>query len=367
MSKAMKIEEMPVLENCILAHPTPGEEVLPDFVQIAPEREESKAAQSITYDTNSGNNFVYSDNPEYLSTSYYDMHYLWGCSLGVAYKDVECYQVLTNGQVTSTAQCRVGVGVQNTTNSTVTIYYRSNGASMNNSSDASAQVLTRDVLTNFQNAGSSYLSTTISPYNVKYIFGITDNFAANTSKFFTIRGQLRSSLASGVYMRVFAAGSDTMNDMIKLFTPTTPIAGASPQFTGETDYTVKNALIAANTSDTWTLFAAKNLNPNEYNNVLFYKTGSNYLNYSAGNFGVKYNFTITNAANKKIWIVPNWSTPGRVNASLVFRINGGTWANTGTMTTGMGVYRALGSSSTATVECLLPGGNHGDWSMYFAN
>ena len=73
--------------------------------------------------TRSGNNFIYSNDPECFGIHRDELVYLWGTSLGTSYKDVEFYHNLYNGWDNNDS-CRVGVAILNSNSTTATITYK---------------------------------------------------------------------------------------------------------------------------------------------------------------------------------------------------------------------------------------------------
>lgn len=82
----------------------------------------SAAAVGVTF-TNAGNNLIYCDNPEFYTLYSNGMHCNWDASVGIAYKDVEMYLNVGNGDK-GTGKFRFGIAVQNTTGSAVTATYK---------------------------------------------------------------------------------------------------------------------------------------------------------------------------------------------------------------------------------------------------
>ena len=104
-----------------------------------------------------------------------------------------------------------------------------------------------------------------------------------------------------------------------------------------------------------------------------YKTGGQAATKLEGNFGVVYHLTLTNAANRKIWIEPEWSMivdnegNTRSAATILYRFNGGTWVPRDTpLSPGQAYYFAIPAvNGSATIDVVLPGGNCGNYLVYF--
>lgn len=321
------------------------------------------ALASMTF-TNGGNNLIYSDNPEAFSVSPDDLHYQWGVSLSTAFKDVEMYHVLYNGWgAGSQKQIRAGVAIRNSNSSPVTITYK--GASDSyDVGTANSVDRTPTVLRNFFNASPQTL--TIPAWGTAFVYGHTTRFDGVHSKFVFVRAQFKSSLSSNVWMRVFVAGENKLSSVNDLFSIASPVAGSSPSFTGELSYNQKNVSLSANSTNTYKFCEhPQSLNYQEYTGVISYKTGGSSKSWNAGNYGVIYRISISNANAKTIRIRPDWSISGRTSASVVYRVNGGPWTTPGTIGTGSSWVTFLGTGSNATFEFVLPGGNFGNYIINF--
>ena len=308
--------------------------------------------------TSAGNNFVYSDNPEAFSLSTADCTYLYGTSLGSSFKDVEFYHILYNSYNNSGA-CRVGVAIRNSNASSTTITYKGSCTATLYSGDSSSLDVTPSVLVNFQNA--SYSTLIIPAYGSAIVYADNFNFTPNYPEFVYGRAQFSSSQSSNVWLRVFAAGqTKTANDVFNIASPVPGNGGG--QFCGELGYTQKNTTLSATSGNTTTFCEWPiSLNTNEYTDVINAKTGGLTLN--AGNYGVVYNITVTNASGKNIKITPRWS--GRTKASIVYSINNGAWTSGSTITSNMCWLKSLGTGATANVRFILPGGNGGNYDISF--
>jgi len=317
--------------------------------------------QGMTFTKNS-QNFIYSDNPESFTVSSNSLLYQWGCSVGTSFKDFEMYHHLWNGDMGNTA-FRTGIAVQNLNSSSVNITYKckSDSEDEGNSGDNLALTITPNVLKNFLEANTTTIS--IPANSIKYVDGCTGNFTKGSSKFVTVRGTIKSSVASKVYIRLFVAGANKVSSMNELFGIESPMAGVQDAFTGELTYTQKNVSLSASSSSTYRFFEWRpSKNINEYDGVLTHKNpGSSQF---GGNYGVIYKLNISNASGKKIKITPLWSS-SRTKATIVYRINSGGWIARSAISTGGCWYLPLGTSSNATFEMLLPGGNHGNYDITF--
>ncbi|PKM58539.1 MAG: hypothetical protein CVU98_00345 [Firmicutes bacterium HGW-Firmicutes-3] len=317
----------------------------------------------------SGNSLIYSDSPERFGLQNSSLVYLYGRSLGTSYKDVEYYHWLNNNS-TQYDKCRIGVAIQNTTSSSVTITYKGAHTSLDVSATASnidtlALGKTPAVLVNYLNASTKTI--TIQAGKSAIVWANDFQFKPGHQKFVFGRGQFKSSKSTGVYLRVFAAGQT--KTAAEVFSVATPVAGESNHFCGEVNYTQKNLNINVNTDlgkvrllSEW----MENKNIREYYGVTSYKSGTNPK--LGGNFGVIYNISIANPAGKKIYIIPKWSDGNKTKASAVFKLNNNAW-EAATVISNNGAddfmnncwVRSLGTSTTATFKFILPGGNSGNY------
>lgn len=319
--------------------------------------------------TNGGNNFIYADSPEAFSLGSDSLIYQYGAGLGTSYKDVEYYYWLYNKNAGYDA-CRVGIAVQNTTGSSVTITYKgkSNNVAVasGGQDDGLALSYTPAVLRDFENA--TYQTITVPAYSSVIVTNLNNNFSfsPNYLRFAYGRAQLKSSVSSGVYVRVFAAGQSKTAAQVFAASPT---PGDGSHFCGELSYTQKNATLDALNIDSYKIFEWQrdqygnliNKNTAEYTTVLSYKSGS--ISQHAGNYGVIYNLTINNAAGKKIKIIPNWAAASK--ACIVYSLNGSAWTVPAVINNGGMYYWSLGTNSTANVKLILPGGNYGNFDISF--
>lgn len=313
--------------------------------------------------TKNSTNFIYSDSPEAFTVSSNSLLYQWGCSIGTSFKDFEMYHHLYNGDMGNT-QFRAGIAVQNLNSSAITITYICAGNAINESSsdgDSKALTVTPNVLKTYLN--SSTKTITVPAKSVKYIDGYTGNFTKGYAKFVTVRGKIKSSVSSNVYIRLFVAGANKISSISELFGLKTYEKGNSNYFTGELSYTQKNVSLNANSTATYRFFEwPTEYNKNEYTGVVTNKPTAASIH--AGNFGVIYKLNISNASGKKIKITPSW-TASRTKATIVYRINSGGWIARDVISTGACWYLSLGNSSSATFEMILPGGNHGNFDVTF--
>lgn len=311
--------------------------------------------------TSSGNNFIYADNPESFNLSPDSLVWLYGASLSTSYKDVEIYNRYWNAYL-GTGLCRTGVALWNQSSSTATITYKGNSIAIDDGSTIGAINNCPSVLKNFLD--SSYSTITLQPGEKRIVWSKDWQFKSDSCKFVYGRAQFKSSLSSGVWMRIFAAGQSKTADQI--FDVATPAAVSGSFFCGELSYTQKNTTLSATSGNTTTFceWAPHGItyNTNEYAGVISYKDGG--LAVNAGNFGVIYNISVTNAAGKNIKITPRWDGI-RPGASIVYSINNGPWTVGTTIYNGACWLKSIGTSSTANFRFLLPGGNGGNFDISF--
>lgn len=315
--------------------------------------------------TNAGNNLIYCDNPEAFGVSPSTLACMWGASVGTAFKDVELYTNIYNGFNNNSAY-RFGIAVQNTTGSAVTITYKYAGNACFSDAENGSLSITGAVQRSFLTASTKTKSI---PAGSTAILDCTDKyFKTGLSAWIYFHGCLKASVSSGVYLRVFIAGANQVNNIAGLFQiPVASWGGNLAEiknnlFCGEVSYSQKNCTMDASSGQVYVLneWPSDGLNSNEYTRSSSYINGG--LNVLTGNYGVIYRMNIRNASNKKIRITPYWT---RANAaSLVVRFNGGSWEAVNIPYNGC-IYRSLGSSSTQTVEMMLPGGNFGNNTVDF--
>lgn len=340
-----------------------------ETLDVSARAAKSAAAVGVTF-TNAGNNLVYCDNPEFYTLYSNGMHCNWGASVGTAYKDVEMYLNVGNGDK-GTGKFRFGIAVQNTTGSAVTVTYKYAGR---HCSSAKGSISISD------EAQLAYLTAAtktkrIAANSVALLDATDAAFEGSTLSHWAIfHACLKAFVASGVYFRVFIAGASKLSSYTELFniplTSWMPLNYSMPDrlFCGELGYSQKNCTMNANSTSTYVLCEwPQGVNRNEYSSAITHKSGGNTI--LPGNYGVIYKMTIQNASGKRIRIVPFWDNPyesmdGK-EVSLVARFNGGSWQTLQHITMNQCWYRSLGSSSTATVEIMLPGGNCGDLFISF--
>lgn len=329
----------------------------------------------------SGNHFVFSDNPESFTLAAGYLKYLWGCGVGTEFKDVEMYHHLWNGY-SGTGAISFGVAVQNTTGAPVTITYRyhadfaDTGKKTNKpsegaiaSGDAIACTIVPKVLTGYLN--KSTITKTVAAGSSAVIMASDTSFVKDCAKFIAFRGQLKASVSNGVYLRIFVSGSSSTSSGLatKLFAIPNYESGFEKHFCGELGYTqVSAAIDASDTGTYYKVFAhPSGYNPGEYGSVVAHKPDG--LNQLDGNYGVQYHLTLNNANGKKIWIEPDWTVEKRTDATIVYRFNDGSWVARDTPIKMNGCWTLAipqTSSGTATVDLIMPGGNFGNYFVYFS-
>lgn len=308
--------------------------------------------------SSSGNHLIYVNNPESFGLNASELVYLYGTNLGNSYKDVEFYHHLYNAWSNSGA-CRVGVAIMNKGPKPATITYKGSCTATVDGYNFAVIEDTSQVLKNFQNA--KYQTVILNPGEKKIVWSDDFKFTPGFSEFVYGRAQFKSSQKFGVWLRVFAAGqSKTAEDVFK---KPLPLKSTGNGFCGELGYTKKNVTLDADSSNTTNLCEwPQSLNTYEYDGVINSKPGA--AKYHAGNYGVVYNITINNAANKKIIINPKWSQD-RPYATIVYSVNNGPWRVGEKITTGMFWIEDLGYGQTANFKFMLPGGNCGSYFVSF--
>lgn len=308
--------------------------------------------------SSSGNHLIYVNNPESFGLNSGDLIYLYGTDLDNSYKDVEFYHHLYNSWSNAGA-CRVGVAITNKGSEPAIITYKGSCTATLDGYNFAVIEDTAQVLKNFQNA--EYQTVTLNPGEKKIVWSDDFRFTPGFSEFVYGRAQFKSNQNSGVRMRVFAAGQTKTAE--EVFKEPLPIKGVGYGFCGELSYSEKNITLDADSSNNTNLCEwPQSLNTYEYDGVVKSKTGAS--KYHAGNYGVVYNMTINNAANKKIIISPKWSQD-RSYATLVYSVNNGPWIVGEKITTGMFWIEELGYEQTANVKFMLPGGNCGNYYVSF--
>lgn len=346
-----------------------GKEANPHDLAEIQEIDHSKRVmteQSLAF-SKSGTYFIFSDCPESPTLYKANMLYLWYASLSTTPKDFEMYHVVKRGTSDFT-KLKAGIAIKNNNSTAVTITYKVAVGTRNvdpNAADADALSACSTILASFLNVGT--VTKTVAANSTAFICGYEGDFVTGKAKFITIRAQLKSS-KSNVSARLFISGAQALNDYASLFGYTNPIGPGSGEvrFCGTLAHTKRSASVSAASTYTYRLFAHQNVcnNTNEYESGNPYKTGS--TQYLDGNYGVQYTLNISNANGKIINIEPDWTISDRQKASLTYRLNNGTWTAATTITQYMKWTIALGNNSSATFDLLLPGGNWGNFLIYFS-
>ena len=317
--------------------------------------------QSITL-SSSGEHLIYCDNPEAFSVHNNSVVYLWGAGIGTTYKDVEMYHRFYNGWNNS-SQLKMGIAIRNSNSTAATITYKCASGSLNGGGDSSALSTTPGVIRTFLNKSTSTAS--VPANGTIYLCGFTGNFVQGSSKFAFIRARLKSSKASNVYLRTFVVGENYINDMNGVFSISTPEAGESSHFCGELPYNQKSVSLDATQNYSYRFFGASTVNTNEYDTP-YTTPKSPGQSLFIGNYGVRYTLNISNASGKVLNVVPDWTVSGRTAASLLYKLNSGSWTVGSVLSSGMMWSFSLGSNSSATFSFYLAGGNYGNYIVYFS-
>lgn len=220
---------------------------------------------------------------------------------------------------------------------------------------------------------ASDITVTVPAYSVRVLNGVSTHFLASTAKFISYRSRIKSSKSSGIYFRVYVASANMISSVqSSLFSISSTDPGTTNHFCGEIGYSklVCSSTINWNTSNKYKLFRFP-LNPittgNEYATTSLYKSpGSNYL---AGNYGVIYRLTVNNTSGKYLWIEPDWTISTRSAATIIYRFNDGTWIPRNTPITSNGCWylsMPTNASGNTELDIILPGGNHGNYWIYFS-
>lgn len=345
------------------------------------------AATGILF-TNGGNNFIYSDNPENIKLHSKDTNvfssliYLYGTELENKYKDVEFYHFIAKNYYEPA--CRIGVAIKNPNNKSVKVTYKGECYVEDCSGDLPRLTNVSYVLKNFKNK-TKITSIVVGAKQSVVVWGANFKTSRVNSKFVFGRATIKATMT--VQLRVFAA--DKNKTATDIFRVSKPISGNGlGQFCGELNYTQKDAILDANSNNTFTICEWPNLtetdsrgltdkeifekkigllnNINEYGGVIESKENCKSIN--AGNYGVTYNIRINNASGKRIKITPQWSARvGITNpiASIVYCINDGEWKIAPIISPNMCWIRELGTAPTATFKFILAGGNSGNYDISF--
>lgn len=193
--------------------------------------------------------------------------------------------------------------------------------------------------TNYLNASTR--TKTLAAGTSAVSMGADRSFVKGHAKFIEFWGQLKASAASGVYLRVFVAGSSSTASGLatKLFAIPNYETVSGKHFCGELGYTqIDTTIDASNTGTHYKVFAHPgNDNQGEYETPTFCKPGA--LDSHTGNYGVQYRLTLNNPNGKKIWIEPDWNVQGRTAATVVYRwFIDGSWVARSTPITKGGGY-----------------------------
>ena len=326
---------------------------------------------SITFGS-AGNQLVYYDNPETIDVTASTLACMWRASVGTTLKDVELYTHLQS-KGGYEGGFRYGIAVQNNTGSAVTITYKCSAQNTKEKAtagtlDNTALGITNKVLADFQNT-STFKTKRIPANSIAYLCGGEGSFNGELHYITAnLHACLKASVSSGVYFRVYVASKSKQDNMSELFSTTVSgwASAVGNFFCGEIGYSQKTCTLdASQTSKVYVLNDWRpKRNQNEYQPVVSYK--KNGLDVLSGNYGVIYRLTVNKASNRKIKIIPDWNNPLVTAQTLVGRINGGSWEEfTPLKTEGSCWYRSLGSSNTAIVELILPGGNCGNLTVLF--
>ena len=328
----------------------------------------SRAKTPLSF-SRTGNNFVYSDNPESFTLSPDNLYSLWGGNLTASYKEFEMYHMLNNGWGNNASIYAV-IAVYNSTRSTVTVTYKESTASLDIDPQSQSDALACPATTSMQQYyhESAWEKTVyVAAGEVVDLSNIVTQFKSKHRKFIGLRGCVKASVNSGVKFRVYVAGAEKRNYISELFTTEQYETAVGTQFCGELPYSEVRATIPWSTSKKYMIFEhpVRN-NRDEYATAITYKDSISTL---AGNFGVKYHLTITGTSGKYIWIEPDWTIDGRTKATIVYRFNNGSWiARSTPITQNACWYLALptNSAGNTTVDIILPGGNFGNYWVYFS-
>ncbi len=277
--------------------------------------------------------------------------------MGCQTKDVEMYHHVSKG--TSSGTMRFGVAIWNANTSSVSINYKMNSSAQTAylSGNQFMNYITPQ-LTSFLNSGTS--TVTVNANSIKYF---TFDTAMTGTKSIWYRGQFRASRVDNVWMRIFVAGNNKINNSTELFNLSGITSVNDTHFTGELGYSQKllTSGVTLSPTKTYELFATENENINEYAYVNKYKTsGARKL---IGNYGVVYKYTISGASGKTARITPKYVS-SRTHAAIVYRVNNGSW-NYSYKSTDQFPFGIYIPSNTTTLEVVLVSGNHGYMTLSF--
>lgn len=323
----------------------------------------------------SGNNFIYSNNPESLYGFNYGIRYLYGSSLQTSYKDVEFYHTIFKKSYFS-FEAKIGVAIYNGNYRTIKVTCKKGTILALNADndfiDQKKLTRTPTPLVDFMN--STKTEEIYIPSRSARILWVKDFvMIRNFNTFVFGRARFKTNTHKNVWIRVFACTKYKSSNKKSLITAkdvfSIPGAGeqalGSGQFCGELKYTEKNATINDLKKKYVLAEWPKNINSHEYSGVISYKKGAKNVN--AGNFGVVYNIKVKNKNKKYMKIKPiqtNWRAED-ANSSLVYKFNKNKWKSYMFFSTTYYEKLKLKKYSTNTFKFILPGGNCGNFEISF--
>lgn len=302
--------------------------------------------------SNTGYKYIFSSNPEDIYSTALKYTINQSLSSYTTY-DFELYHHNYSG-----ASLKFGVALKNTSTATATVTINARVIRYSNPDPPSEVDMTAPLIRDYQ---QNYGATTIyiNPGQCAWLM-VLDVPAGKL-----VNGKVRMRSNVGLTARVFHGPTST--------TPT-QVFGSIPRdtagngvVTGFFNYDGKynSSPIDASGNPTFILSEwPPNLNRNEY------EWGQNLIDPSDGyldaNYGATYTITVTNAANKKLKITPNWSG-GAQTARIVLYTPTYGWYTTTRLSPGQYWLMSMGTNSTFTFKYVLPGGNWGNMKFEVIN
>lgn len=307
----------------------------------------NESYSGISFTTGVSRRFLYSDSPEIITSSNSTNGYLAGTTFTANERmDFEFYHHNASGSTK-----RFGIVVQNGNSSavTLTIHNKAIGTAARTQKDE--QNMTAPLLRDFFN--SSATTVTIPANSSQFVL------YADVANNKMVNGKLSMTSNKGnVYARIVYGSTGTAASTYFNIANQEP-ATSSSFFSGQLNYTQKNATVNANTTSAFVLGewpADRNFkNTNEYTGVLSYKSGGNSMH--PGNYGVIYQIKFTNLNGKKVKLVPDWTNTYRQCNRIVFK-GASSWYTASQLTSSSAAQTMTLVNDTLTIA--IPGGNCAD-------
>lgn len=312
----------------------------------------------VTY-SSAGNQLIYSDNPEDVSTGTLTYHYGFVLPANTP-RDVEFYMNCTNGM---NGAGRAGVAIKNTSGSSATITIKGAQKYIRRGSGDPMSKQCADLLL----SALTGTTRTISLANNAAVFidSSTFTFASDETSYKLAYGRYTlTSNQANVQVRTFSGNVNTTPAAVFAVANMAP-ASSDKHFCGLLGYNQKSVSFPATVGTAFLVGEWWHNNNSSLNNVSEYtpctpKAGGTAV--LAGNFGVIYNLNFTNAAGKNIKLIPALTTG---EGCILRSVNGSAWSPTeyksqSQILNGDCWTAQLGNNSTANVRLIIPGANAGN-------